>query len=208
MDSDRLLVAVLVTDIVDSTKRAADLGDHDWCNLLGRHDVVTRSEIRRFGGKEVGNRGDGFVVIFDSPSRAVRCALAISEALAPFGLMLRSGVHAGEVYLRDGGIDGIAVHVAARIAAAACPGEVCVSGTVRDLMAGSRLALANRGAHRFRGLPEDIHLYVIAGPATEGDPCVVGLEGRRSARKGMVSTQLQRPIHCASPLQVSRDNGS
>jgi class 3 adenylate cyclase len=160
-DRDRVLVAVLITDIVDSTRWAAEVGDHNWRVLLDRHHDATRSQIKRFGGREVGNRGDGFVGIFDSPSRAVRCVSAIVDTIAPLGLLLRSGVHAGEVHLKNGEISGIVVHIAARIAATAHPGEACVSRTVRDLMAGSGLVFEDRGIHRLRNLPEEIHLYAI-----------------------------------------------
>jgi class 3 adenylate cyclase len=160
---NRVLVAVLITDIVDSTRRAAEMGDHNWRILLDKHHDATRYQIRRFGGRVVGNRGDGFVGIFDSPSRAVRCASAIAEAIAPLGISLRSGIHAGEVHLKHNEISGIAVHVAARIAAAALPGEACVSRTVRDLVVGSGLVFEDRGIHRLRGLPEELHLYATRG---------------------------------------------
>lgn len=158
---DRVLLAILITDIVDSTKWAAEVGDHDWHKLLDRHHDATQYQIKRFGGWEVGNRGDGFVGIFNSPSRAVWCASAIAGAIAPLGISLRSGIHAGEVRLKGGEISGIAVHIAARIAAAAHPGEACVSRTVRDLVVGSGLVFEDRGIHRLRGLPEEIHLYAV-----------------------------------------------
>ena len=161
MDDDRVLVTVLITDIVDSTKRVAEMGDRDWRALLDRHDDATRYQIRRFGGREIGNRGDGFVGIFHSPARAVRCAAAIADMIAPLGILLRSGIHAGEVQLKSEEISGIAVHVAARIAATARPGEACVSKTVRDLVAGSGLVFEDRGIHQLRGLPEQIHLYAM-----------------------------------------------
>jgi class 3 adenylate cyclase len=172
VDLDRVLVAVLITDIVNSTKWAAEAGDRNWCVLLDRHRDATRYHIKRFGGREVGNRGDGFVGIFDSPSRAVRCALAIADTIAPLGLSLRSGIHVGEVHLKHGEISGIAVHVAARIAATAHPGEACVSRTVRDLVAGSGLVFEDRGTHQLRGLPEDIHLYAMLGAAPAPLPSV------------------------------------
>jgi class 3 adenylate cyclase len=134
VDNNRVLVAVLITDIVDSTKRVAEMGDRDWRVLLDRHDVATRYQIKRFGGREVGNHGDGFVGIFDSPARAVRCAAAIGDAIAPLGILVRSGIHVGEVYLKGAEISGIAVHITARIAATAQPGEAFVSKTVRDLV--------------------------------------------------------------------------
>jgi len=160
-DYDRVLVAVLITDIVDSTKWVAEVGDRDWRIVLDRHHDATRHHIKRFGGREVGNRGDGFVGIFDSPSRAVRCAAAITYTIAPLGISLRSGVHVGEVHLKRGEIGGVAVHIAARIAATAHPGETCVSKTVRDLVFGSGLVFEDRGTHRLRGLPEEIHLYAM-----------------------------------------------
>jgi class 3 adenylate cyclase len=160
-DYDRVLVAVLITDIVDSTKWVAEVGDRDWRVLLDRHHDATRYQIKRFGGRVVGNRGDGFVGIFDSPARAVRCASAIADTIAPLGISLRSGIHVGEVHLKSGEISGIALHIAARIAATAHPGEACVSKTVRDLVAGSELVFEDRGIHRLRGLPEEIHLYAM-----------------------------------------------
>ena len=169
-DHDRVLVAVLITDIVDSTKWAAEMGDRDWRTLLDRHNDATRRQIKRFGGKEVGNLGDGFVGIFASPSRAVRCALAITDAIAALGISLRSGVHAGEIYLKDGQISGIVAHIAARIAATAHPGEACVSRTVRDLMVGSGLVFEDRGIHQLRGLPEELHLYAMPSLVRQPTP--------------------------------------
>lgn len=169
MDDDRILVTVLITDIVGSTKWVAELGDRDWRAVLDRHDNATRYQIRRFGGREVGNRGDGFVGIFHSPARAVRCAAAIADTIAPLGISLRTGIHAGEVELKSDEISGIAVHIAARIAATARPGEACVSKTVRDLVAGSGLVFEDRGIHQLRGLPEEIHLYamrIVSAPPT------------------------------------------
>jgi class 3 adenylate cyclase len=160
-DYDRVLVAVLITDIVDSTKRVAEMGDRDWQVLLDRHDDATRCQIKRFGGREIGNHGDGFVGIFDSPARAVRCAAAIGDTIAPLGILVRSGIHAGEVHLKKEVISGIAVHIAARIPATARPGEALVSKTVCDVVAGSGLVFEDRGMHQLRGLPEEIHLYAM-----------------------------------------------
>lgn len=166
MDYDRVLVAVLMTDIVDSTKRVAEIGDRDWRVLLDRHGDATRHQIKRFGGREVGNRGDGFVGIFDSPARAVRCAAAITDTIAPLGILVRSGIHVGEVHLKREQISGMAVHIAARIAAVAHPGEAFVSKTVCDLVAGSGLLFEDRGIHQLRGLPEEIHLYAMSRSGT------------------------------------------
>jgi class 3 adenylate cyclase len=176
IDDDRVLVAVLITDIVESTRRLAELGDRDWRILLDRHDDATRYQIKRFGGREVGNRGDGFVGIFDSPTRAVRCAAANGDTIAPLGLMVRSGVHVGEVDLKSEEISGIAVHIAARIAATARPGEPVVSKTVRDLVAGSGLVFEDRGVHQLRGLPEEIHLYAMRAVETPQTPRVINLK--------------------------------
>jgi len=181
VELDRVLVTVLITDIVDSTRRVAEIGDRDWLDLLDRHDEATRYQINRFGGREVGNRGDGFVGIFDSPARAIRCATAIADTIAPLGIAVRSGIHIGEVHLRREEISGIAVHTAARIAATARPGEAYVSKTVRDLVAGSGLVFEDRGVHRLRGLPEEIQLYAMraVAPAVNGD--VISLNNRRRA---------------------------
>jgi class 3 adenylate cyclase len=174
-NDDRVLVAVLITDIVESTRHVAELGDRDWRILLDRHAAATRSQIQRFGGREVGNRGDGFVGIFASPTRAVRCAAAIGDAIAQLGLTVRSGVHVGEVELKGDEISGIAVHIAARIAAIARPGEPVVSKTVRDLVAGSGLAFEDRGVHRLRGLPEEIRLYAMRTVGAAQTPRVINL---------------------------------
>jgi class 3 adenylate cyclase len=183
VDYDRILAAVLITDIVDSTKWVAQVGDRDWRIVLDRHQDATRYHFKRFGGREVGNRGDGFVGIFDSPSRAVRCAAAIAETIAPLGISLRSGVHAGEVHLKRGEIGGVAVHIAARIAATARPGETCVSRTVRDLVYGSGLVFEDRGTHRLRGLPEEIHLYAMLELGALTNASVVSLETGRGHKR-------------------------
>jgi class 3 adenylate cyclase len=175
MDCDRVLVAVLITDIVDSTKRVAEMGDRDWRVLLDRHGHATRFQIKRFGGREVGNRGDGFVSIFDSPGRAVRCAVAIGDTIAPLGILVRSGIHFGEVHLKRAEISGIAVHIAARIAATARPGEAFVSKTVCDLVAGSGLVFEDRGIHQLRGLPEEIHLYAMRAALRAADTSIINL---------------------------------
>jgi len=176
IDYDRVLVAVLITDIVDSTKRVADMGDRDWRVLLDRHGDATRYQIKRFGGREVGNRGDGFVGIFDSPARAVHCAAAIGDMIAPLGISVRSGIHVGEVHLKREEISGIAVHIAARIAATARPGEAFVSKTVCDLVAGSGLVFEDRGIHQLRGLPEEIHLYAMRAALHATDANIISLE--------------------------------
>jgi len=163
-DRERTLATILFTDIVDSTKWAAKLGDRQWRALLDRHDDASRQQIARFGGKLVKTTGDGFLATFDSPARAVRCALAIAEEIAPLGIALRSGLHTGEIEPMRSDITGIAVHTAARIAAIAPAGETLVSRTVRDLCAGSGVAFEDRGSHLLRGLPKQSRLYAVRAP--------------------------------------------
>ena len=151
----------MFTDIVDSTKRAAELGDREWRALRERHDDAVRQQLARFRGHEVKNLGDGFLATFDGPARAVRCAAAISESVRPLGISVRSGLHTGEIELKRDDISGIAVHIAARVAAEAEAGETVVSNTVRDLVAGSGLRFEDRGVHTLKGLPEEVHLYRV-----------------------------------------------
>jgi class 3 adenylate cyclase len=158
-ESDRVLATVMFTDIVDSTRRAAELGDRQWCTLLERHDGIVREQLARFRGHEVKSLGDGFLATFDGPARAVRCATTIAKAIHPLGIDVRAGLHTGEIELKAGDIGGIAVHIAARVAAAASPGIALVSSTVRDLVAGSGLRFEDRGRHLLKGLPEDVQLY-------------------------------------------------
>ncbi len=161
VEIDRVLATVLFTDIVDSTKRAAELGDRQWRALLDRHDEAVRQQLARFRGHEVKNLGDGFMATFDGPARAVRCASAIAEMMQPLGISVRSGLHTGEIELKRDDIGGIAVHIAARVAAMAESGQTLVSSTVRDLVADSGLRFGDRGLHQLRGLPEDVHLYTV-----------------------------------------------
>jgi class 3 adenylate cyclase len=163
-DIDRVLATVMFTDIVDSTNRAAELGDRQWRALVERHDEIVRTQLARFRGREVKSLGDGFLAMFDGPARAVRCATEISEMVQPLGIALRTGLHSGEVELtRDDDITGIAVHIAARVAAMAGSNETLVSSTVRDLVAGSGLRFQDRGRHALKGLPEDVQLYTALG---------------------------------------------
>jgi class 3 adenylate cyclase len=160
-EPDRVLSTVLFTDIVDSTTRLSELGDAGWREPLKQHHAVVRRELLRHRGREVDTAGDGFFASFDGPARGVRCASAIIEAVRPLGLELRVGLHAGECELIDGKIGGIAVHLGARIAAAAAPGEVLVSGTIKDLVAGSGLEFEDRGAHTFKGFAGEWPLFVL-----------------------------------------------
>jgi class 3 adenylate cyclase/pimeloyl-ACP methyl ester carboxylesterase len=162
-EPDRVLATVMFTDIVDSTGRAAELGDRQWRALLDRHDQAVRAELRRYRGRAVKSLGDGFLATFDGPARAVRCAAAIAQSVTALGIAVRSGLHTGEIeLLRDDDIGGIAVHIAARVADLAGPSEVLVSNTVRDLVAGSGLTFEDRGVHALRGLPEPLRLFRAA----------------------------------------------
>lgn len=160
-DVDRVLATVLFTDIVDSTKRAAELGDRQWRALLDRHDDTVRQQLARFRGQEVKNLGDGFMATFDGPARGIRCAASICDSVRALGIAVRSGLHTGEVELKRDDVAGIAVHIAARVAAEAAAGETVVSSTVRDLVAGSGLSFQDRGVHVLKGLPEALHLYSV-----------------------------------------------
>jgi class 3 adenylate cyclase len=160
---DRVLATVLFTDIVGSTERASDLGDARWRELLLAHHKVVREELQRFGGTEVDTAGDGFLATFDGPARAVRCALSIVARVRELGIEIRAGVHTGECELMDGHVAGIAVHIGARVAAAAGGSEVLVSSTVKDLVAGSGLRFDDRGTHHLKGVPDDWRLYQAIG---------------------------------------------
>jgi pimeloyl-ACP methyl ester carboxylesterase len=159
--ADRILATVMFTDIVDSTKRAAELGDRAWRELLERHDALVRSQLERFRGREVKQTGDGFVARFDGPARAIRCACAITDEASELEIEVRAGLHTGECELIGEDIGGLAVHVAARVGATASAGEVLVSGTVKDLVMGSGIELADRGARELKGVPGEWRLFAV-----------------------------------------------
>ena len=156
---DTVLATVMFTDIIGSTERAAALGDRGWRDLLHDHHVVVRRELARFRGQEVDTAGDGFFATFDGPARAISCARAIVDGLGELGLEIRAGVHTGECELQDGKVTGIAVNIGARVAAAAAGGEVLVSGTVKDLVAGSGFEFEERGSRELKGVPGEWRLY-------------------------------------------------
>jgi pimeloyl-ACP methyl ester carboxylesterase len=158
---DRVLATVLVTDIVGSSERAAELGDRRWRDLLEAHHALVRKELARWRGQEVDTAGDGFLATFDGPARAIRCACAIRDGLHALGLEIRAGLHTGECEIIGGKLGGIAVHTGARVAAKASPGEVLVSGTVRDLIAGSGIELEDRGVHALKGIPGNWPLLAV-----------------------------------------------
>jgi class 3 adenylate cyclase len=161
-EPDRVLATVLFTDIVGSTAQAAELGDARWRELLHQHHMRIRKELERFAGVELDTAGDGFFARFDGPARAIRCACAIREAVGELGLQVRAGLHTGECELLDGKVAGIAVSIGARVAARAAPGEVLVSQTVKDLVAGSGIGFVDRGAAELKGVPGQWRLFLVS----------------------------------------------
>ena len=157
-----MLATVLFTDIVDSTRRAADLGDSSWREVLERHDQLFRRELEFHRGREVKRTGDGFLATFDGPARAIRCAASVAEAMGTLGLQIRAGLHTGELEVMSDDLGGLAVHIAARVMGAAEAGEVLVSGTVKDLVVGSGIDFEDRGTHELRGVPGDWRLFRVA----------------------------------------------
>ena len=162
-EPDRVLATILVTDIVGSTERAAELGDRAWAELLDRHHAIVREQLHAFRGEEVDTAGDGFLATFDGPGRAIRAAVAIRDGLRDSGIPVRCGLHTGEAERVGGKVAGIAVHLAARIADTAESGEILVSDTVRSLVAGSGIEFADRGSALLRGVPEEQHLFAVEG---------------------------------------------
>jgi class 3 adenylate cyclase len=160
-EPDRVLATLLFTDIVGSTARASELGDARWRDLLQQHHELVRHQLVRFRGRELDTAGDGFFASFDGPARAVRCACAITDRVRELGLEIRAGLHTGECELIDNKVGGLAVHVGARVVAAAGPGEVLVSSTVRDLVAGSGLEFEQRGMHELKGIPGEWSLFAV-----------------------------------------------
>jgi class 3 adenylate cyclase len=160
-DTDRVLATVLFTDIVGSTERAAELGDKAWRDVLDRHDQVVRRQIERFRGREVNTVGDGFVATFDGPGRAIACACAIRDAVRALGIEVRAGLHTGEIEVRGNDVAGVAVHIGARVASCAGPGEVLVSSAIPPLVAGSGLVFEDRGDHELKGVPGSWHLFAV-----------------------------------------------
>lgn len=161
---DRVLATVLFTDIVDSTRRAAEMGDHDWHALLDAHDAVVRAQLVRFRGREVNTSGDGFLAMFDGPQRAIRCAMSIRDTVQALGIQVRAGLHTGECEVRGDDIGGTAVHIGARVSALAGPNDVLVSSTLRDLVIGSGLEFDDRGTHELKGVPGEWRLFAVASP--------------------------------------------
>jgi class 3 adenylate cyclase len=158
-DPERVLATLVFTDIVDSTRLAAELGDRRWRDLLDEHDQLLRREFERFNGREIVTTGDGFLAAFDGPGRGVRCALSLMDAVARLGAQVRAGVHTGEVEVRGADLGGLAVHIASRVASLAEPDEVLVSSTVKDLLIGSGIEFEGRGEHALKGIPDTWRLF-------------------------------------------------
>jgi class 3 adenylate cyclase len=161
-EPDRMLATVLFTDICDSTRHAAEMGDRGWRFLLERHDALFRQALERHRGREVKRTGDGFLATFDGPARAIRCAASVAEAMGSLGLQIRAGLHTGELEVMDGDLGGLAVHIASRVMGAAAPNEVLVSGTVKDLVVGSGIDFEDRGERELRGVPGEWRLYAVS----------------------------------------------
>lgn len=161
-DAERVLATILFTDVVRSTERAAALGDQRWRRLLNRHDEVARTEIGRFRGRLVKSTGDGILATFDAPTRALRCAFALTDALGDIGLQIRSAIHTGEIEIRDDDVGGIGVHIAARALAQAADREVVVTRTVRELATGTDLAFGSLGSVSLRGIPGEWELFTVS----------------------------------------------
>jgi class 3 adenylate cyclase len=161
METERILTTVLFTDIVESTKRVVGMGDQRWRNLLERHHDIVREELKRFRGQEIDTAGDGFFAIFDGPARAIHCACAIREAVRSLGISIRAGLHTGECEVSAGKVSGIAVHIGSRVMGQAGPGEVLVSSTVKDLVAGSGLRFIDRDVITLKGVPGERRLCIV-----------------------------------------------
>jgi class 3 adenylate cyclase len=165
-ESDRRLLTVLFTDIVESTEQLAQLGDRRWRGLLERHDALIRAELKRHGGREIKTTGDGFLATFEGPARAIECAQAIVAGAGSLGIGIRAGVHTGECEVVGDDVAGMAVHIGARVGALARSGEVCVSGTVKDLVVGSGIEFSERGTRELKGVPGEWPIYRVEGAET------------------------------------------
>ena len=168
--AESILATVLFTDLVDSTARLSEVGDGRWQALLAEHQAVVRRQLELFRGREVKTTGDGFLATFDSPARALKCALGIRAGVEALGLAIRAGIHTGECEVVQGDVSGITVHLAARVLGAAGPGEVLVSSTVRDLLLGSELGFEDRGRHKLKGIEGDWQLFSVVSESSGLSP--------------------------------------
>ncbi len=160
-EPERVLATVMFTDIVGASERAAGLGDRRWHDLLDSHHALIRRQLNHFRGREIDTAGDGFLATFDGPARAVRCASTISDGVRSLGIEVRAGLHTGECEMMGDKLAGIAVHIGSRVAALARPGEVLVSSTVKDLVAGSGLSFQDRGIQSLKGIPGEWRLFAV-----------------------------------------------
>jgi class 3 adenylate cyclase len=163
VDTDRVLATILFTDIVGSTERSAELGDQRWRDVLDAHDRLAERQLARYRGTLVKATGDGLLATFDGPARAIRCALALRDGLRSLGVEVRGGVHCGEIERRGSDVSGLAVHIAARVQTEARPGEVLVTRTLKDLVAGAQIAFVDRGPHALKGVPNEWQLFAVSG---------------------------------------------
>jgi len=200
----RFLATILFTDIVGSTDLAARLGDRAWQRLLAAHNGAVRRELKRFGGREVDTAGDGFFATFDQPAQAVQAAGAIVGALAKLGVSIRAGLHVGEAETAGEKVGGIAVHIASRVMSAAEPGEILVSGTVRDLVAGSGLEFSDRGLHQLKGVPGEFHLWALARERLEpSEDASAGVVHAQTAGRARPTLPLpDRPSIAVLPFSI------
>jgi class 3 adenylate cyclase len=161
LPTERVLLTVIVTDIVGSTEKAAEMGDQKWKDVLQRHDAAVRRELNSFAGQEINTTGDGFVLAFTGPTRAIQCTQAIRQGLDRLGLSMRAGLHTGECERRGNDLSGLAVHVASRISSQASPDSILVSSTVKDLVVGSGIRFTERGVHSLKGVPGEWPLFAV-----------------------------------------------
>jgi pimeloyl-ACP methyl ester carboxylesterase len=195
---DRVLTTVLFTDIVDSTRRAAEIGDGAWRKLRERHDALVRAQLENFSGREVKHTGDGFLASFDGPGRGIRCAEAVVAEAAELGLEIRAGLHTGECERIGEDLGGLAVHIAARVGARAGPGEVLVSGTVKDLVLGSGIDLVDAGTHELKGVPGEWRLFAVGAAA--GEPVAQPLTSVDAPAPGLADRAARRVARSAPGL--------
>jgi class 3 adenylate cyclase len=193
-ESERMLATVLFTDIAGSTERAAMLGDERWRRLLESHDELVRRRLTAFRGVEIKTLGDGFLATFDGPGRAIRCACAIREDVGELGVEVRAGVHTGECEVIGSDIGGTAVHIGARVIGRAAPGEVLVTGAVRDLVVGSGIEFADRGTHNLKGVPGEWQLLEVTATASSTAPFTASRSARdRRTHRPATSWPRSRP---------------
>src|SRR5687768_15058746 len=206
--SERVLATVLFTDIVGSTRRLSEMGDQSWGALLERHHEVVRAELARHGGREVSTTGDGFVAAFDAPAPAIRCALAIRDALGPLGIEVRAGLHSGEIERHGDQIGGITVHTAARVAALAGAGEILISRTVRDLVSGGGFHLIDLGERKLKGVPDRWRVFKVQGgegSSSTATSVTVPAAWWRRGRPALVAAAAASLLVILSVALLSRD---